>query len=102
MTTNTNDMPRTTIFLAASRAMSISDLDAHRVLDDALDLDVNDYPRTDDARRALHTLANALFSSDDDYDDFRLELRIAIDLADDDDRALYLAYNHPFVANDDI
>ena len=79
MTTNTNDIPRTTLLLAAARAMNISDLDAHTVLDAALDFDVADYD-DDNERRALHTLANSLFSSDDDFDDFRLELRHALDI----------------------
>ena len=89
MTTNTNanELPafdRVTLIRSAARALNVTDVALHDVLDAALDLDVTDYPITDDARRALHTLARSLFRSDDDYDDFRADLRAALDMSDDD------------------
>lgn len=93
MTTNTNDLPRTTVLIAAARAMNVSDDVLYRVVDDSLDFDAADYPNTDDERRALHTLARAMYDSDDDFDDLRLELREALDMLDDDDRRLIAMMN---------
>lgn len=84
MTTNTNDEPRTTTVVLrddADRAVRYFDVagqlginrpDAYAVADLALDFDrIADDPILD----TLLLLAAASFTSDDDYDDFRDELR---------------------------
>lgn len=95
MTTNTNanELPaidRVSIIRYAARALNVADNVLHDVVDAAIDVTTNDYD--DDALRALHTLANSLFTNDDSYDEFRLELRTALDMLDDDDRAMIDAY----------
>lgn len=98
MTTNTNDMSRTALIIAAARMMQLDTDDIIDVLTNLLDVDDDAY--TNPSLRALHALMNALVTSDDDYDDLNLALRIALHVADDDDRALYLALEHPYVARD--
>jgi hypothetical protein len=77
MTTNNEraaQLDRAGRFLITARLLSITDADAYATADDALDVDRYD----DVARDALLAVAQASFSSDDDYDDFRHELRVLL------------------------
>lgn len=77
MTTNTEraaQLDRAARFITTARLLSITDADAYATADDALDVDRYD----DIARDALLALAQASFTSDDDYDDFRHELRVLL------------------------
>lgn len=79
-------------YLAVARALSIPDDIAYLIADLALDLDTikNAEPNLNlehsPENDALLLLAQASYWGDDDYDDFRHELRMAIggDLADPD------------------
>lgn len=99
MTTNTHrahNIDRAARFLTVAGLLSISATDAYTVADLALDFDTVD-DVTDvlgpnapalpsHALDALLAYAQASFSGDDDYDDFRHELRVLIPgLADEHD-----------------
>lgn len=101
MTTNTNDTDRVTLLIAAARALNLADVDLYDVLDTSIDAEPADYD-DDEPRRALHTLAASLYSSDDDFDDLRLDMREALDMLSDDDIELRVALNHPYVSSDPI
>lgn len=69
-------------FLAIADRLGIDRDRAYQIADDALDVDT----LADSTHDTLLLLAQASFWGDDDYDDFRHELRMAIggDLADPD------------------
>jgi hypothetical protein len=100
MTTNNErsaKLDRAARFLTVADLLSITHLDAYTIADCALDFDTADdvldmlpeqltSPVPLHAFDALLAYAQASFSSDDDYDDFRHELRVLIPgLADDVD-----------------
>ena len=72
----TNDeMPRAAAFVSRALAHQLSDADLHIVLDDLLDVDHYDRDNVlGVAMNDLHDLGRTLFTSDDDYDDFRREV----------------------------
>lgn len=85
MTTNTRAarIDRAARYLTVARLLSISDADAHYILDLAIDVDTLDeptdrLPMPSHAIDALLAYAQASFTSDDDYDDFRHELRVLL------------------------
>lgn len=78
-----DDSVRAARYLHVARLLGLSDV-AYEVADDALEAEVYDDPTRD----ALLLLAQASFTSDDDYDDFRYELRAALGILDEDDMIL--------------
>lgn len=87
MTTNNERAARTdraARYVTTARLLSISDADAYLIADLALDLDTIDNAEPNlgldhtAANDALLAYAQASFTSDDDYDDFRHELRVLL------------------------
>ena len=86
MTTNNERafrLDRATRYVITARLLDVDDATLYDIADQALDTDTIDDPRHD----ALLCLAAASFTSDDDYDDFRHELRVMLGppFADDND-----------------
>lgn len=78
---------RAAVYVLAAEGLNVQPADAYMIADESLDYDADDYS-LNDAFRHLHAVASAMYASDDDFDDFRLELREALDMLDDDDRAM--------------
>lgn len=81
------DRDRAAFFLAKADALGMSHADAYDVADQLIDMTATDFDTP--PMRALAALGIGLFSSDDDYDDFRAELRAIIDPDADDDQSLW-------------
>lgn len=71
----TNDESRAALFLAKGRELGMSDDAIYMTADDLLDTDVIDFPAD---TRPLAALGVGLYDYDDDYDDFRHELRVLL------------------------
>ena|SRR5687768_9879272 len=65
-----NERPRAARFLNRALLLELEDDQVHVVLDDLLDIAPANHERMLD----LHNFAQDLFTSDDDYDDFRREV----------------------------
>lgn len=77
---------RAAVYVLAAEGLNIDPAVMYTIADDSLDFDAEDIEI--DSHRHLHAVARSMYTSDDDFDDFRLELREALDMLDDDDRAM--------------
>lgn len=77
---------RAAVYVLAAEGLNVDPATVYTIADNALDFDADDYDI--DSHRHLHAIVRTMFTSDDDFDDFRLELREALDMLDDDDRAM--------------
>lgn len=77
---------RAALYVLAAEGLNVEPADAYAIADNSLDAIDDDFDT--DADFHLNAVARTMYSSDDDFDDFRLELREALDMLDDDDRAM--------------